>query len=144
MKKAIILGAMAFFAINLATIQNANAQVNKQREQMLQSANDTSGTSDQAKIKTKKIQKLNAVNNRREQMLQAANEANELNEQAQPDLIIVNMEDIINKLGVNQDSTYRNKMMTTEPGKTLKKKKILIKPKKESEIDQIEQTEKHP
>ena len=96
MKKSIILGAMAFFLINIAGIQNADAQVNKQREQMLQ----------------------------------ATNEPNELNEKAKSDLIIVSMEDLINKLGVNQDSSYRNRMMTTEPGKTLTKKKILIKPEK--------------
>ena len=132
MKKAIILGSLFFFALNLVGIQNANAQVNKQREQMLQAANDTSVTSDQIKLNTKakKVQKGNAVNIQREQMLHSVNEAGELNKKDQPDLIIVSMEDIVKKLGVNQDSSYLNKMMTTEPGKTLKSKKILIKPEK--------------
>ena len=132
MKKSIILGAMAFFLINIAGIQNADAQVNKQREQMLQAANETNELGEQVKAntKTKKIQKVTPVNKQREQMLQATNEPNELNEKAKSDLIIVSMEDLINKLGVNQDSSYRNRMMTTEPGKTLTKKKILIKPEK--------------
>ena len=138
MKKAIILGTLAFFAINIACIQDANAQVNKQREQMLQSVNDTSGASDQAKTTTKikKVQKVTPVNKQREQMLQPTNVV----EQEHPDLV--------SKLYIKHDTIYLEKKkaieQTEQTDRTVKKKKILVKSKKESEIDQTEQTEKHP
>lgn len=116
MKKSIILGAMAFFAINIVGIQNANAQVNKQREQMLQATLDTSAPSEQTKTPTKikKIQKVNSVNKQREQMLQAANETEQL--------------DLISKLYIKEDTIYLERKKTIEQAdKSLKKKKILVK-----------------
>lgn len=72
---------MAFFAINIASVQNANAQVNKQREQFLQATQEGNKPEDQGK--PEESPKLNAtatevqaspskVNKQREQMLQTA------------------------------------------------------------------------
>ena len=140
MKKAIILGVMAFFAINIAGIQNANAQVNKLREQYLQASNETDEPSDQVKPNKKisNVQKINAVNKQREQMIQAANETDESNNQVKPDIIMVNMPDMINELGINQDARDLVKANTEQKGKTLKNKKLLVKQIKRVKTEQQE------
>ena len=136
MKKAIILGAMAFLAFNIAGIQNAHAQVNKQREQMLLNANDTSAPSDQAKQNTKvtKVQKVNTVSKQREQMIQSANEADKQIDQVKQEVIIVKMPDMIDQIGFHQDSLAPKDMRSAEQtSKSLKNKKIVFKPGKKNQ-----------
>jgi hypothetical protein len=83
MKKALILGAMAFVAINIMSVQQANAQVDKMREQVIQGSFEPGKQNQLVSPGAKDTTAQNTiapVNKQREQVLQATKDKGMPNE----------------------------------------------------------------
>lgn len=126
---------MAFLAINIASVQNANAQVNKLREQAIQATKEGNKTDNQVKPDETTISVQNAneqITKQREKIIQAMKKADTLGDQVkiaeevdlQEGVISTPSAKIQPKHTISADSTAKNVEPTIKLQKLIKVQSI--------------------